>query len=301
MSDDPLEALRREIDRIDDALLDLLNARADLALKIAATKREAGAGAIFLRPGREALVLRRLTGRRANRYPAAVIARIWREIIPATLRLETPFTVSAFEPEPRVEGESYLALARAYFGVETALKPARTEAGVLRAVRDSKVSIGVLPVPVDEPPGEPRKEPWWVTLASAGDQRPMIVVRLPFLPTPLDGPQGLTALAIANAPPEPTGDDLTLIALETADQTSRNRIQGAFREAGLEPSGAAGWQSALDRTLRWTLLELVGFFAEDDGRLAAAAAALGEALRRRVLLGAYPRPPLGGGLSPAAP
>lgn len=299
MSDDPLKAFRREIDRIDDAILDLLNARAEVALKVAEFKRAEGANPVFIRPGREALVLRRTAGRAGNRFPPAVIARLWREIISATLRLETPFTVSAFEPEPRVEGLSYLALARAYFGVESTLKPARTEAGVLRAIRDGWASIGVLPVPVDEPPGEVAKEPWWVTLASAGEQRPMIVIRLPWLPTPVDGPQGLAALAIAKVPPEATGDDLTLVALETIDQTSRNRIQGAFREAGLELAGAAGWQLPNDQTLRWTLVELNGYCEEGDARLAAVRTALGESLRRLVLLGAYARPPLGGGLSPA--
>ncbi|MBM3483329.1 MAG: chorismate mutase [Alphaproteobacteria bacterium] len=299
MSDEQLKAFRREIDRIDDALIELLNERAEVALKVGALKRSVSAEPVFLRPGREAEVLRRLAGRADNKFPAAVIARLWREIISATLRLETPYKISVFEPEPRIEGLSYLALARAYFGVESTLKPARTEAGVLRAIRDGWASIGVLPVPVDELPGEVPKEPWWVTLASAGDQRPNIVIRLPWLPTPVDGPQGLAALAVARAPTEPSGDDLTLVALETVDQTSRNRIQGAFRDAGLELAGAAGWQMPADQTVRWTLVELVGYLEESDSRLATAGAALGNALRKLVRLGAYARPPLGGGLSPA--
>lgn len=301
MTGKSLDELRREIDRIDDAILDLLDKRAEVALEIGETKRAEGVSPVFLRPGREAQVLRRLFGRGDGRFPRAVVARIWREIISATLRLETPFLVSVFEPEPRVEGESFLALARAYFGVETTLRPARTEAGVLRTVRDGKASIGVLPVPVDEPPGEARKEPWWVTLAMSGEQGPKIVVRLPWVRTPVDGPQGLSALAIASVPPEPTGDDLGLVALEILDQTSRDRVRVALAQAGLELAGAVGWQAATDRTLRWHLIELTGFFDEGDARLAAFKAGLGDSLRRLVVLGAYPRPPAGGGLSPASP
>jgi chorismate mutase-like protein len=298
MSISKLDELRREIDRIDDALLDLLNERAKIALKIGETKRAEGAIPVFVRPGREALVMRRLLQRANGPFPRPVVARIWREIISATLRLETAFSVAAFEPEPRVEGESFLALARAYFGVETILKPARTEAGVLRAVRDGKASIGVLPVPVDESLGEGRKEPWWITLAAAGEQRPMIVFRLPWMRTPVDGPPGLSALAIAKVPPEPTGDDVSLVALETLDQTSRNRIRSAFSQAGLELTGAAGWQSADDRSVRWQLAELAGFVGESDARLPAFRAALGDSLRKLVVLGAYARPPAGAGLSP---
>jgi chorismate mutase-like protein len=296
-----LDELRQEIDRVDDAILDLLEKRAEIALEIGAVKRAEGAPAVFLRPGREAVVLRRLLSRPKAKFPRAVVARIWREIIPATLRLESPYQVSAFEPEPRVEGESYLALARAYFGVETTLKPARTEAGVLRAVRDGKASIGVLPVPAEEAPGAPSKEPWWVTLAASGERRPQIVLRLPWLRTPLDGPGGLTALVIASVPAEPTDDDLTLVALEILDQTSRDRIRAALHKAGLKLEGAAGWQAASDRTLRWQLIELTGFIEEADARLAAFRAALGDSLRRLAPLGSYPRPPTGSGLSPTAP
>ncbi len=300
MSGKTLDEFRREIDRIDDAILDLLDKRAQIALEVGELKRSTSATPVFLRPGREAQVLRRLLERPNGKFPRAVVARIWREIICATLRLETPFLVSVFEPEPGSEGESYLAMARAYFGVETTLRPARTEAGVLRNVRDRKASIGVLPVPVDEPPGEVRKEPWWVTLACSGEQGPKIVFGLPWIRTPVDGRQGLTALAIANAPPEQTGDDLGLIALELLDQTSRTRLHGALAQAGLELVGAVSWQGA-DRALRWHLIELSGFFDEADPRLGQFQGALGNSLKRLVVLGAYPRTPAGTGLSPTSP
>ncbi len=299
MSGKTLDEFRREIDRIDDQLLDLLDRRAQIALAVGELKRSEGAAPVFLRPGREGQVLRRLLAREGT-FPRAVVARIWREIISATLRLETPYLVSVFEPEPRVEGESYLAMARAYFGVETTLRPARTEAGVLRNVRDRKASIGVLPVPADEPPGEVRKEPWWVTLATSGDHRPRIVARLPWVRTPLDGSPGLSALAIANAPPEPTGDDLALVALEILDQTSRNRVRAALTQVGIELTGAVGWQSATDQSLRWNLIELSGFFDDGDARLAQFEGLLGSSLKRLVVLGSYPKPAAGGGLSSAS-
>src|SRR5205814_7330018 len=61
-ADNPLDDLRCQIDGIDDALHDLLIRRAEIAERIGKLKSESagGAPAVFLRPGREAIVLRRL-------------------------------------------------------------------------------------------------------------------------------------------------------------------------------------------------------------------------------------------------
>jgi len=297
-----LSTLRHEIDGIDDAILDLLARRAEIAAAIATLKKAAGGEPAYLRPGREAAIMRRLLARHAGRFPAIVIVRIWRELIAATLHLEVPFSVSVFEPGPSVEGLSFLALARSYYGVESIIKPARTEAGVLRAVRDGKAMVGVLPLPTDENPGAPRSDPpWWHTMASGGDQRPHVIARLPWLPTPVDGPKGMTALAIAKVPPEPSGDDIGYLALEVFEPTSREKVRNALTAAGFKITGAASWQDPEDRSTRWHLVAIEGFLDERDPRLGQFAAGLGEPLRRTVTLGCYARPPEPVGLSAGTP
>ena len=67
-SEPSLIALRSEIDRLDDALLALLLERADVVARLAAS-RSKGAGPP-LRPGREALILRRLLTGIRGRCPA---------------------------------------------------------------------------------------------------------------------------------------------------------------------------------------------------------------------------------------
>jgi chorismate mutase len=94
-----LDDLRREIDEIDIAVHDLLMRRMALADRIAHAKGETTG---FIRPGREALILRRLIARHHGPFPKVVVARIWREIISAMTALEGPFTVAVHAPEATV-------------------------------------------------------------------------------------------------------------------------------------------------------------------------------------------------------
>src|SRR3546814_15977852 len=101
-----LDDLRREIDEIDDAIHDLLMRRTELARQIGRAK---GQGAVFMRPGREARVLRRLVARHTGPFPKPVVTRIWREILPGFPRLQGPF---AARPEARRIGTELVLTCR---------------------------------------------------------------------------------------------------------------------------------------------------------------------------------------------
>jgi chorismate mutase / prephenate dehydratase len=90
-----LEKLRREIDRLDDELLRLLNQRAALAQQVGALKN----GAPAYRPEREAEVLRRVAQSGAGPLSAQRIAAVFREIISACRALEEPLRVTYLGPE----------------------------------------------------------------------------------------------------------------------------------------------------------------------------------------------------------
>ena len=78
-----LDELRREIDGIDDQLLTLLGRRIEIGRAVARSK--APNGGPFLRPGREAAILRRLSAAAPAAIAPAVISRIWRQILVASL------------------------------------------------------------------------------------------------------------------------------------------------------------------------------------------------------------------------
>ena len=112
-----LDALRRDIDRIDDALHDLLMQRCEVVERIAEVK---GTGPAFMRPGREATILRRLVDRHAGRFPVPVLIRIWREMLAAFTLLQGPFAVAVHAPE---DERGLWDMARDMYGSSTPMLP----------------------------------------------------------------------------------------------------------------------------------------------------------------------------------
>ncbi|HEX8117006.1 MAG TPA: chorismate mutase [Pyrinomonadaceae bacterium] len=82
-----IEDWRVEIDKIDEELLRLLNARAAIAVRVGESKRVAGLS--VLNRGREREVIER--ARRANRGPldGEAVERLFRAVIRESRRLQT--------------------------------------------------------------------------------------------------------------------------------------------------------------------------------------------------------------------
>ena len=138
MTDDSeLESLRREIDSLDDSILDLIERRAALSEKIAAAKA-AAPGRLPIRPGREAAVLERLK-RRARGTGPDVIEAIWRELMGQSRQAQGPLTLVLCTSQDRPLFE---ARVRAHFGSSSPIEwvddPA---AAVERACGEDSVAI----------------------------------------------------------------------------------------------------------------------------------------------------------------
>ena len=89
-----LADLRREIDRIDEAMHRLLMERGDIIDTLIATKKTAESGSAF-RPAREADMMRRLVGRHRGILPLDTAESIWRVIIATFTYVQAPFSVHA--------------------------------------------------------------------------------------------------------------------------------------------------------------------------------------------------------------
>ena len=282
-----LNSLRRQIDEIDDHIHDLLMRRIEVARRIGEEKSQSRD--VPYRPAREARIMRRLAARHHGIFPFPVAVRIWREIIAASLGVEGKFVVSVYVPEPLQAGLAYLTLARAYFGCQTPLLQAQTEAGVLRAVRDGKAAVGVLPIASDTHTARASAEPWWYTLTAGSGARPSIVAVLPWLTSADAGGDEPRAMAVARVKPEASGEDISLIALESTENISRDRIRKEAENAGLSLDWAATWTHG-EQSTRWQLAEVEGFVADSDPRLASLAGALEREVTRFVNLGCYAKP-----------
>jgi len=136
----PIPTIRRQIDRIDDQLLRLLNRRARLALDAAAQKQRRRA-AIYA-PGREQGVLARVSKQNGGPLGAAHVRAIFREIISASRGLEARLRVAYLGPEA-----TWTHLAAAHqFGAAAEYVASPTVDDVFRDVEGGRAELGVVPV-----------------------------------------------------------------------------------------------------------------------------------------------------------
>ena len=278
--DAALSALRAELDRLDDALHDLLIERASVVERVAA----AGAkGRIALRPGREASIIRRLLARHNGPLPRQAIARIWRELFAATVGMQADHTVAVCESDPATH--ALTQLAREHFGALAPLRTHRTPSQALADLGSGAAAVAVLPMPTE---AEPPRDAWWTALMRRQDPdaRIRIVARLPFWSARPDGAPRAEALVACAIAPDPSGDDRALLGIELPQETSRARLSGALVAVGLRPESIVlrrdpGAEAAL------ALVEVEGFVTDEDPRLTALAAA---ADRPPTVLGNYAVP-----------
>src|SRR5262245_18613042 len=278
--DKQLADLRAEIDAADSQLHDLLMRRTELAVEVGEVKARVqplggtpADGSKFIRPAREALILRRLVARHQGKLPKAVIVRMWREMISDLLQVEGPFVVAVQAPR----GETSLwDLARDHYGSRVATTPLPGNADVLTAVQRGKATVGILPMPRL---GE--RSPWWPQLLGSAEGVPHVMGRLPFGDIGNVRDPKAEAMVIGRAPNEPTGDDRSWIVLSLKASRTRRAVLAAAKALGPDA------RLCLDRTGKgrdW-LLDVAGFANEID------VAALGQALGAEArVLGSYAAP-----------
>jgi chorismate mutase/prephenate dehydratase len=280
-----LEDLRREIDGIDDALHDLLIRRAGVARAVAKVKQpaaEAGNGTLVpaLRPAREAAILRRLLARHQGDLPPQSLVRIWREIIAASLRVQSKFHLHVYTADNQT---GFADLAHAHFGALTPIRTHTRPSMVVHACAEEPNSLGIVPLPEIEEPGPV----WWTQLAPAGEKGPRVVAKLPFVQ---DGEDGVSAYAIGSVEQEPSGDDTTLLLLEIAPGVSRTTLKSLLKSAGLRAKLMAAGRLVEKNAPDEVLLEVEGFVGKDDARLGKLANAAGDSITRVAPIGGYANP-----------
>jgi len=273
-----LEELRKEIDRIDDSIHDLLMDRAlvvEKVRKIKDSKRPK------YRPGREAEIVYRLSARHRGAYSKQTILKMWRELISGTLMLEGPFFVAVQAPN---ENDGYMDLARDHFGAFAPVIRHQTAASVIEDVKKGNATVGVLPFPERD-----TDNVWCRYLANGDEDRPMVVCRLPFIGRSNARGAQFDALVISAAPPTVTGRDTTLFTFPVTGQISNAKIKSAFSTSGLDAGLLLNWpMTGTDSKL--FLVELDGFVAGDDSRLEGVLDRLEGNADHLVWLGAYATP-----------
>jgi len=134
---DELEKLRKEIDRLDDEILDALERRAGVARKVGELKN----GAPAYRPEREAQILRRIAAA-GKSLPKEATAAVFREIISACRGLEEAIRVAYLGPEGTFSEQA----VRKHFGAAVEAKPLASVDEAFRAAESGATQFTVVPV-----------------------------------------------------------------------------------------------------------------------------------------------------------
>ena len=165
-----LADLRKEIDRIDEAMHRLLIERSEIIDRLIAVKRSQESGSAF-RPAREAEMMRRLVKRHKGILPLDTVESIWRVIISTFTYVQAPFSVHA----DLSAGDALMRdSARFHFGFTVPFVAHMGAAAVVAAVSASKGDLGLVPALA-----VPGAGAWWSALEF--DSAPKIIARLPFV------------------------------------------------------------------------------------------------------------------------
>jgi chorismate mutase len=190
-----LEDIRREIDRIDDATLKLIGERLAMVDRVRAIKNGTeNTRSSPMRPGREAMILRRLIEASKGEIPPELCFTVWRALIS---------TATQRQAAVRVHGSTGLftsagahLLVREYFG-SAGLVAHPGEAMTLQALAANPGDVAAVTT----------DSPWLSPFLEGLAGKAQVIGCLPFLAR-----EAMPRILIfGHAAPEPTGADETLV------------------------------------------------------------------------------------------
>lgn len=270
--------LRGRIDAVDQQLLELLRQRAGIIEEVRGAK---GPQKIYIRPGREATMLRALISAPQGHVPQGLVHKLWREMIGAFTLQEGAMRVATFIPQGE---EGFWDLVRDHFGGFTPLQDFTHASSALRAVLTKACSLAALPIPQ-----ESDSDVWWRLLLLNDENIPHVFYAFPF-----DGMRGNArecsrgGLVLGNLKPEQTEADKGILVLEWNHPPEKNERTKIVQ--GLGPALSRHVYSAPSGEPPCSWLELDGFLnAQDEVLRSWLETHKGFILRARIV-GAYPLP-----------
>lgn len=258
-----IESIRREIDGVDTALLDLVGRRLALAERLNGLK---AGGGLPIRPGREVSLLRRLAAAAPPLVDRELVHELWRALIGATLRRQR--VIDVVVGGGRGDPARLFDIARRHFGARARIKDLGEPQLALQRAAENPDTI----VAVTTWPAAPAVGAWWPALSERRFASLHIIAALPLHGGPNEEPE---AAVFAATPTEEAGGDVTmLLAFDP-----HHRLQRALAEQGLNGREVA-------RAEPRVLVRVEGFLALDDPRAAALARSGLDSVR---VLGSYAR------------
>lgn len=195
--DTSLDAIRREIDTIDDQILRLLVQRFAATGRVKASKAQDGSiAASPFRPAREAAVMHRLIGEAGSALNPELLVRLWRVILSASIQSQAPVTLH-MDATLGANISTRLLVAQHFCAMRVELHS--TPAQALAALGAARGDLAIIAPSSD----------WAAAFAAGEGAGAEVVVTLPVI----GGGHQPQLLVFGHAAPQPSGDDETLILL----------------------------------------------------------------------------------------
>ena len=266
-NDKPLLAdLRKEIDRIDEAMHKLLMERGDIIDRLIASKSSQETGSAF-RPAREAEMMRRLVKRHKGILPLDTAESIWRVIISTFTYVQAPFLLHA----DLTAGDALMRdSARFHFGFTVPFVPHMGAAGVVAAVSESKGDLGLVPAFAVASSGA-----WWSALEF--DTAPKIIARLPFVERD-DHPAALPVFVISRVAAD---------AMVTEDSVWSIRVSGWTAKTAQALAAVADFIAVPDKAFDGAALLVTVPEGKDFADLEKVLVNAGASVRSSALVGSH--------------
>lgn len=135
-----LEDLRKQIDGIDEQLVELLNARAQVVVQIG--EQKASRGTPVYAPDREREILARIHTLNAGPLPDTALDAVYRELMSGSFALERCLRIAFLGPP----GSFSHVAARGKFGASVEYRPVKDIRSVFEEVARERADFGLVPI-----------------------------------------------------------------------------------------------------------------------------------------------------------
>lgn len=223
MNDQILQNFRNQIDAIDQELFAILKRRSNVVADVGVHKRKTQKERCFLRPAREAIIIKNLKQQDVGHFPNEHLYAIWRLLIAASTNIEQVLTVSV------CENSNGLYLAREYFGPTAPITIRKSESEIIADIKNGHSLIGFMPPP------ESSQNQWWLELNTIDSPKLFAIAPL------IADSKIPNAYLIADVKPEQTDNDKSWLISETLVAAGRLIAKNLYELDGFHTgSGCIG-------------------------------------------------------------
>ncbi len=262
---DKLPEFRREIDKIDDQIIDLLKERMKIVAQVGEYKRSCNEH-FLIKSSREADMIKDLVIKADGALPKSTIVSLWRKIITSANMLEQEIKIALHNP---AKIPDYEYLVKEYYGDFIPIYSHDSVTSIISFMERNEIQIGIFAIPNENDNFESGVENWWINLAN-NKSNIKIFAKIPFIENINDynfTKKNLVAVAIKEA--ESSKEDKTLLVIETAKEISKSQIQNAIKDSAFEGRIIKTAKLKQIDNINFSLIEIDGFHLQTDEKITA--------------------------------